>query len=185
MVQPIQTKETLNMQTSPRATYKAIALVALIAGFASLLPGQDAQSIPSQQEIDELASKADQKIKVLQDALTSARQDIEKNAPDLWTNEMETISTARDLIKTLREKGLSAYRLVMLNITIDDISRASLLSVIVAIPAATALSPEARTRLAAVTSAELACYDISELLGHATLRLIKAEEDIINRLPGK
>jgi hypothetical protein len=59
-----------------------------------------------------------------------------------------------------------------------------LLSVIVALSSAKGpLDRETQARLAAVTSAELASFDISEPLGHATLRLIGAEEDLIDRLP--
>jgi hypothetical protein len=103
------------MQGSPTVLVQRIALVLLVAGFAGFAPAQTAQPLPSRQEIDELISKADQKIAALSAALTSARHDIESTAPDLWKNQMDTVSTAREMIKIVREKGPSAYRLVALN----------------------------------------------------------------------
>src|ERR1700691_3309896 len=76
-------KETLHMQRRHRTLN--VALVAFLsAAYGSLLLGQVNPAVPSRQEIDELASKADQKIKGLRDALTAARPDIERYAPDLF-----------------------------------------------------------------------------------------------------
>lgn len=164
---------------------KSIAsMILLIGSLPSLLRAQAGQSIPSREEIDELISKADQKIVILQQALTSARPQIEERAPDLWKNAMGTISTIHKLIDIMRERGPSAYRLVALNATLDDVSRASLLSVIVAM-SSRPLNPADESRLAAITSAEVSCFDISELLGHAALRLINAEEGILDQLSTK
>jgi hypothetical protein len=172
----------ISMSGSSTVIIQRIASALLAVGFAGFAAAQNQQPLPSRQEIDELISKADQKIDALSVALMSVRQDIESTTPDLWKNQMGNVSTAHQIIQTIREKGPSVYRLVALNTTLDDVSRASLLSIIVAV-GEKSVDRETQQGLAAVTSAELGCYDISELLGHVTLRLIQAEEHVINSLP--
>src|SRR5215472_1127122 len=108
------------MLGSSTVIIQRIASAMLAVGFASLAAAQNQQPLPSRQEIDELISKADQKIDALSVALMSVRKDIESTTPELWKNQMDNVSTAHHITQTIREKGPSVYRLVALNTTMDD-----------------------------------------------------------------
>jgi hypothetical protein len=84
------------------------------------------------------------------------------------------------ITKTLESKGASAYGLVALIATLDDISlNASKIALVLAVG-----PPDSGTqaRLLSILSTGDAVNDISELLMHAALRFIKVEEDLIGKL---
>ena len=122
----------------------------------------------------------------------NAKPYLDKINPKLATNYLDGASTARTIIQKLQKNGPSAYGLVSLLATLDDLS----------LDAATASVHLLRTDEEQVTrgkqpdvgslssvivlgTAGTACNDIAELIMHATLRLVNVEEQIIRALPEK
>jgi len=150
--------------------------------FSVLALGQSKSSLPSKDEIFELLSKANEKISGFEEAVRTVRPVLDKIDPKLSKNYLDAASTAHLLIKKMNANGPSAYRLVGLLATIDDLSRqAANASVFLLMNNPSQGSvPFVMT----LTASGTACNDIAELIMHATLRFIQAEEEIINSLPG-
>jgi hypothetical protein len=106
---------------------------------------------------------------------------LDKVDPKLSKTYLDAASTAHLLIKKMNANGPSAYGLVGLLATIDDLSRqAANASVVLLMNNPSQASVPLVMML---TASGTACNDIAELIMHATLRFILAEEELINSLP--
>jgi hypothetical protein len=162
--------------------YAAFVVFALFGSYPCWSQGSD---VPSKQEITELVQKADEKVTNFSAANESAKALVPDN---LYQKGRATALTAHAIISAIQKNGPSAYALVGLLITLDDVS-------LNAANAAQAISRGAMAdavagktvslnALAAADSfnvAQSSVTDISELIAHATLRLIKAEEAAIQK----
>lgn len=140
-------------------------------------------SMPSHEEIAELTAKAAEKVEEFQKALDSVRPLLDRINPDLYKNDSHTVENARLIIGALKKKGESAYTLVSLLATLDDLSLdASQASTQILLNGARSISargtfPDGVTAgVVALSTAGNDCYDISELIMHATLRFVAVEE---------
>jgi hypothetical protein len=159
-----------------------VLAVFLLAGRPCL--AQD-NSFPSKEEISELAHKADEKVTAFEQAVRTAKPFMPE---ERFKIDMDTASTAHLLIGTLIKNGPSAYRLVALVITLDDVvidadlsSQEILKTGLSAASTGKAVSMDSLGAVIVLNTAATACDDISELIGHATLRLISAEEKILEQ----
>jgi hypothetical protein len=161
--------------------------------FGVLAWGQDKPAgqpvMPSKEEVSELVSKADEKVSGFEEAVGNARPHLDRINPKLVLNYTEAASTAHTIIKSIQKNGPSAYTLVSLLATLDDL----------ALDASTASGQLLKTdeeqvtkgkqpdvgRLSSVillNTSGTACNDIAELILHATLRYVDAEERVLGTL---
>jgi hypothetical protein len=78
--------------------------------------------MPSKSEIFELLDKADQKISGFEVAVKGAKPNLDGIDAKLSKNYLDAASTAHLMIQTLHKNGPSAYGLVGLLATLDDLS---------------------------------------------------------------
>ncbi len=137
------------------------------------------RSMPSEREFSELLSKADEKISVFEAAVKNAKASLDKINPKYSANYLDAAATAHLLISKAIKNGFTAYSLVGILTTLDDLS----------LDAATGVSfllaaGQGRTtsEILALSGAGTSCNDIAELLFHATMRLIAAEETALGKL---
>ncbi len=149
-------------------------------------------SMPSEQEVSELLAKADEKVAVFEKAVSIARPYLDKVDPKYAVNYLDAASTAHYLIQATNKNGLSAYRLVGVLATLDDLSldaaNGSLFLMGSAADQVAHGKPadaSAQGALIALTTAGTACNDIAELLMHATLRFVNVEEQLLDMLMSK
>ncbi len=145
-----------------------------------------APSMPSADEINELLSKTSEYVTQYQATFKNAKTTLDKS-PVAGFNEKanELSSQANSIIAAIRKNGPSAYALVGLVGVLDDMSlnaaRASSVSIIVGLQGG---NPEQQRHAVQdvqdLAQAEKNCYDISELILHATLRLIAVEEKLLH-----
>jgi hypothetical protein len=168
-----------------------IVIVVLLFGVFAW--GQDKPveqpSMPSKEEVSELVTKADEKVSGFEEAVRNAKPHLDSISPKLAANYMDAASTAHTIIRGVQKNGASAYTLVSLLATLDDL----------ALNASTASGQLLRTdeeqvtrgkqpdvgRLSSVillNTAGTACNDIAELILHATLRYVDVEERILGTL---
>ena len=165
-------------------------LVLAVASAAQAAPASSQQiSMPSNAEIGELLSKADQKVTGFEEAVKLAKPHLDKMNSRLSSNYLDAAATAHKLIESTQKNGPSAYRLVGLLATLDDLSLdAANASVLLLKDDAEQLAEGKKPVAAlsgsvvALSSAGTAVNDISELLMHATLRLVETEEQVLNKL---
>jgi hypothetical protein len=145
--------------------------------------------MPSTSEFGELVGKADQKVAMFEQAVKIAKPHLDNANPKLSANYLDGASTAHDIIKAIQKNGPSAYALVLLITTLDDLSldaaKGSLTLLIVDEGrVAKGQSPDsgAQTSVLSLSNAGDGCTDIAELLMHATARFIQAEEEILGKL---
>jgi hypothetical protein len=149
----------------------------------------DQTSMPSNEEISELIAKADEKVSSFEEAVKNAKPYLDKINPKLATNYLDGASAAHAIIQAMKKNGPSSYGLVSLLATLDDL----------ALDAATASVHLLRTdeenvmkgkqpdvgplsSVLLLNTASTACNDISELILHATLRYVRAEEQVLVKL---
>lgn len=137
----------------------------------------------------ELANKADEKVADFQAVLKKAAPYLDKHT--VQTDE-DAVNTTRYIIEAIRKKGADAYVLVSLLSALDDLSldasRASL-SVLVAYTQNSSKG-DTTNNSAIMSVMELSdsvksLSDISELLLHATLRYVAAEENTLIKSLGR
>jgi hypothetical protein len=87
-------------------------------------------------------------------------------------------ATVRTMIAAIREKGPSAYRLVGLVVTLDDLSLDAATASILLFNAQKAVAAD----ISLLIASKNGCNDIAELLFHATMRLVKIEEDLLDQV---
>jgi hypothetical protein len=171
---------------------KALVVVLLTAILATAQskrePAQQIQ-IPSQAEMNELLSKTVQKVTAFQDAVNTAKPMLDKIDPKLSVNYLDAAATAQLMAKSMQQNGASAYGLVGLLSTLDDLSLDTADASVLLLKADEEQTlkghPPDVTRLALVLqfqNVQNGTNDISELLMHSTLRLIQAEEAVLDKL---
>jgi hypothetical protein len=162
---------------------RSVLVVLLFGAFAwgQAKPAQQ-PSMPSKEEVSELVTKADEKVSGFEEAVKNAKPHLDRINPKLTTNYMDAASTAHKIIRAMQKNGASAYSLVSLFATLDDL----------ALNASTGSVQLLRTdeeqvtkgkqpdvgRLSSVillNTAGTACNDIAELIMHATLRYVGVE----------
>ena len=155
---------------------RALQLILLIAGACY---GQSRlQGMPSNEEISELIDKAEQKVAGFEQAIKAVQPPLDPISAGYGKSVLGTSATARTMIAAIREKGPSEYRLVGLVVTLDDLSLDSSTASILLFNAQKAVAGD----VSLLISAKNGCNDISELLFHATMRLIKIEEDLLDEV---
>jgi hypothetical protein len=150
---------------------------------------QAAADMPSRQEINELVGKASEKITGLQSALKSVKPLLDKSDPDVFRQDSEALESARTAIAAIQKNGPSSYVLVSLISILDDIK----LDTVTAGPSLAFQAMKSDNAARAIEAVDIsrfleagtACYDISELLLHATLRYVNAEESLLNEILDK
>ena len=155
--------------------------VALLSGAAL---GQTAPTIPSKEEIFELVDKADQKVSAFEAAIKQVRVVLDDADPGLSENYLDAASTAHWMIQTAHKNGPSAYALVALLATLDDLSLDAMRAAVIFAKLGTS-RPGANDAVILLTAVGTGCNDIAELIMHATLRYIQAEEKILEILLDK
>jgi hypothetical protein len=141
--------------------------------------------VPSKQEINDLVQKADEKVINFETANESAKTIM---SDSVFQKGRETAATAHAIISAIQKNGPSAYALVGLIVTLDDltlnasngaqgIARRAMADAV----AGKTVSLNALAAADALNVVQSALTDISELISHATLRLIKAEETVIQK----
>jgi hypothetical protein len=157
--------------------YAVILTLVLLSGYPCGAQGND---VPSKQEIIELAHKADAKVGNFEQANQLARSYISQAEFD---NGVGYAATAHKAVAALSKNPSSAYSstelLIALNkLALDAASHARAIYA-KAISYATTGQTINMNELAAAnsfTTAQSGLTEVSELLGHSTLRLIAAEE---------
>jgi hypothetical protein len=144
------------------------------------------RSMPSQSEFSDLLAKADQKVSTFEAAVKNAKPYLDKIDTKYAANYLDAAATAHELISQALKNGSSAYGLVALLTTLDDLSldAASGNVLLMSADIAKGKLPDAVTGSAvfALSMAGTACNDIAELIFHATMRLIAAEETALGKL---
>jgi len=161
----------------------AIAILALLPVWAS---AQDTTQpagqppIPSKEEITALLNKADTAVRAFDQALAGARPALDKQAPGLFQKYSQAAKTTEDVIQALQETSPSAYGLVGLITTLDDVTlNASRAATVILLGRGTKDGKEANRVVAELGSAQNGCYEASERITNAALRLIKLEEKVL------
>ncbi len=145
-------------------------------------------SMPSEEEIGELLSKANEYVEIYQQTFKSTKHSLDKAAnPGFYEKGMELSAQALGAIAALKKNGSSAYALVGLIAILDDMSlnaaRASAATTLVALEENRSdPANHAKDDFLSLAQSEKNCYDISELLLHATLRYISVEETALRML---
>jgi hypothetical protein len=148
------------------------------------------RSMPSEKEFSELLTKADEKVSAFEEAVKNAKSGLDKIDKKYVTNYLDAAATAHLLISKAIQNGPTAYSLVGVVVTLDDLSldaangSALLLGADEDRVVAKGVSPDPNTRSAVLvlSVAGKSCTDIAELIFHATMRLIAAEEAALNKL---
>jgi hypothetical protein len=154
---------------------RALQLILIVAGACY---GQTRlQGVPSHEEINELIDKAEQKVSVFEQGIKAVQPRLDPISAGYGKEVLGGLATARTMIAAIREKGPSAYRLVGLVVTLDDLSLNASTATIMLFNAQKAVAGD----VSLLISAKNGCNDIAELIFHATMRLIKIEEDLIGQ----
>lgn len=143
------------------------------------------RSMPSEREFSELLAKANEKVSAFEAAVKNAKPYLDKIDTKYATNYLDAAATAHELISMTLKNGSSAYKFVGVLTTLDDLSidAASGNVLLLSADVTKGRLPDAATGSAvfALSTAGTACNDFAELIFHATMRLIAAEETALNR----
>jgi hypothetical protein len=150
----------------------------------SFFAASSVQQMPSEAEIDELLSKAAEYVNSYRQTFTSAKPSLAKApTPGFYEKGIELSSQASEAISAIRKNGPSAYALVGLIAILDDMTinatRAYAVTMLVATGEGSSTKDRAMQDFLSLAQAGKNCYDISELILHATLRLIHVEEQAL------
>jgi hypothetical protein len=147
------------------------------------------RNMPSEKEFSELLSKADEKVSAFEAAIKNAKPGLDKIDTKYATKYLDAAATAHLLISKTIKSGPTAYSLVGVLTTLDDLSLDAAIGTTFLLAAdgdrvAKGVPHDTNTREAVVTlsAAGTSCNDIAELIFHATMRLIAAEETALNKL---
>jgi len=167
--------------------------ILLFAAFACFAQNKSADavraSMPSKDEISELLSKADEKVSSFEQTIKALTPTLDGIDSSLTSKSLDAASTAHTVIRGVQKTGPTGYGLVVLVVTLDDLSSNAFRSAVV-------LASADRDRVVrgdhpdnnlpsnvlALSNAGNACNDIAELIVHATLRYLSAEEDVLGKL---
>lgn len=158
-----------------RCLIPAIVLLPILCSAQGSQP-----AAPSKEEISELVAKAEEKVTSFEEALKSVKP-VFQSEPDLLKRNTNVAENAHKLIRALQRNGPSAYALVSLIATLDDISLDASKTATLVIMSKNEIDSETQGKLTLLWNAQNSCSDISELILHATLRLIQTEEATLNR----
>jgi hypothetical protein len=153
----------------------AIAILVFLPAFATAQDKQ--QAIPSKAEFTDLFTRADENLKAFDSALGNARPALDKQDPDLFKKYSKAAVTAKEVLKALQETSPSAYGLVGLITTLDDVTLNASRAATVILLSHSKENNDAT--IAGLGAAQNGCYEVSERLTNATLRLIKVEEKVL------
>jgi hypothetical protein len=171
-------------------TWLAILLSAAFSCLAQTMsPDAMRANMPSNAEISELLSKADEKVARFEQTMRAEKPTLDGIDSSLTSKALDAASTAHTAIRGLQKAGPTGYGLVVLVVTLDDLSSNAFRSALL-------LTSEDHNRVAtggrpdndlpssvlALSNAGNACNDIAELIVHATLRLLSVEEALLNQL---
>ena len=163
----------------------AFCVVFLFLHYTVSGQSQTGTSMPSNDEIFELLAKAEEKVSAFESGLKSIKTDLDKADPKSSPKYLDAATAAHKIIKDIRKNGPSAYALVGLVTTLDDLSldaaTASITLLLFQIKSGQTENSGLWFLVPLLTSKN-DCTDISELIMHATLRLIRTEEDILDKL---
>jgi hypothetical protein len=148
------------------------------------------RNMPSEKEFSELLMKADEKVSTFEAAVKNAKPGLDRIDTKYVKNYLDAAATAHLLISKTIKNGPTAYNLVGVLTTLDDLSLDAANGTTFLLAAdgdrvAKGATRDTGTRGAAVvglSSAGTSCNDIAELIFHATMRLIAAEETALNKL---
>lgn len=147
------------------------ALLLLVVSAVAAV-GQTGTSMPSADEISELMSKAEEKVTGFEKALNGVKLDLDKVDPQLSTNYLKAASGARIIVGIIRKNGPSAYALVSLVTTLDDMSldaaTATVQLLLKAISSGQTGTSSLGVFLVPLMTSKNECNDMSELIMHAT-----------------
>jgi len=139
--------------------------------------------LPSDAEINELVTKANEKVSAFETAIKLVRSDLDSQEDaDLLKKDQTTAATAHEIIHALQKNGPTAYALVALISVLDDMALDSSKTALVLLIRQGLSKPQTQANLAILGQASTSCRDISELLLHATLRMIDVEEAVVRRI---
>jgi hypothetical protein len=168
-------------------------LFAFSAAYAQTSPGNAAPqsettlssnvpSMPSEAEIGELLSKANEYVDTYKQTFKATKQSLDKDSnPGFYDKGMALCAQASDIIAMIKKNGSSAVALVSLIAVLDDMSlngaRASAETMLLAVTEDKSdRTNHAMQDFLDIAQAEKNCYDISELLFHVTIRYVSNEE---------
>jgi hypothetical protein len=169
---------------------KTFLVIVFILAFAfAHASATDQPSIPAKEEISDLLKKADEKVVSFEEAVKNAKPYLDKINPKLTATYLAASSDAHAIIAGMQKRGASAYGLVSLLATLDDLSLNAATASVQLLrtdeeQVAKGLSPNigALTAVIVLGNASTSCTDISELIMHATLRYVGAEENVLEKL---
>ena len=78
--------------------------------------------MPSKEEITELLNKADEKVSSFEEAMKNAKPYLDKIDTKAATTDLDAAATAHTIVESMHKNGSSAYGLVSLLATFDDLS---------------------------------------------------------------
>ena len=140
-------------------------------------------SMPSDAEIGELLSKASEYVETYKQTFATAKGSLEQGSQPGFYDRAATMSAqATQIISTIKKNGSTAVALVSLIAVLDDMSLNGARASAVAMLLAAGEDKRAMQDFQNLAQAEKNCYDISELLLHATIRYISAEETALRVL---
>jgi hypothetical protein len=166
----------------------AIPAVRPVSAQAAQAQAEKTPSLPSDEEIGDLLDKATEYVQTYQRAFTNAKHTLDKSpTPGFIEKATQLCSQANFTIASIKKNGPSAFALVSLIAVLDDMSlngaRASSMAMIVGMQENKANPADhAMQDFQDLAQAEKNCYDISELILHATLRYISVEESALQTL---
>lgn len=162
---------------------KALAILMLApmwAGAQESAPPISQPTIPSKQEITALLNKADAAVRAFEEALATAKPALDRQDPGLFQKYTQAAKTTKEVIRALEETSPSAYGLVGLITTLDDVTlNASRAATVILLGRGAKDGKEAERVVATLGAAQNGCYEASERITSATLRLIQVEEKVL------
>ena len=117
-----------------------------------------------------------------QDAVKATQPDLDKVEPKVAKNYFDAASTARELIRATKANGPSAYRLLGIMATLDDLSLDAATAAVTLLIAGKPQDPRIINQVTILMGTKNGCNDIGELIMHATMRLGRVEEDLLEKL---
>jgi len=176
-----------------------LAILLPIAGYAQtaqhkaaahnrVSPPSEVPTMPSDAEIGDLVSKASEYVDTYRLTFKNAKASLDKAPnPGFYEQAMALCDQASGVITTIKKNGATAVSLVVLLTVLDDMTlngaRASASTMIVALSENKSnRNDHAMQDFQDLAQAEKNCYDVSELLSHATIRYISVEETTLRTL---
>jgi hypothetical protein len=105
-----------------------------------------------------------------------------QGASDVLRQDTSTAANAHEIIHILQKNGPTAYGLVMLIVVLQDTALNASKTASVLVMSQGISGDHREANLIVLGTASTSCRDIAELLLHATLRMIDAEEDLVRRM---